>query len=84
VGVLLLAPQGNQFKCMVRLDFKATNMPEYEALGMAIQVRVPDTRRVPDPTGTGMGMIIYPWVAPVPDSSRDGYFFPPAGNLTGT
>jgi hypothetical protein len=32
-GVLLLAPQGDQFKYMVHLDFKATNnMAEYEAL----------------------------------------------------
>jgi hypothetical protein len=32
-GVLLLAPQGDQFKYMVHLDFKATNnMVEYEAL----------------------------------------------------
>jgi hypothetical protein len=42
---------------------------------MAIRVRVPDTRRVPDPTGTGTGTgtIFYPWVAPVPDPNRDGY-----------
>jgi ribonuclease HI len=33
VGVLLLSPQGDQFKYMVHLDFKATNnMAEYEAL----------------------------------------------------
>jgi hypothetical protein len=33
VGVLLLAPQGDQFRYMVHLDFKATNnMAEYEAL----------------------------------------------------
>jgi predicted alpha/beta hydrolase len=38
---------------------------------MAIQVRVLDTRRVPDPTGTGMGMIFYSRVAP--DPNRDGY-----------
>jgi ribonuclease HI len=32
-GVLLLAPQGDQFKYMIHLDFKATNnMAEYEAL----------------------------------------------------
>jgi hypothetical protein len=31
-GVLLLTPQGDQFKYMVRLDFKATNnMVEYKA-----------------------------------------------------
>jgi hypothetical protein len=36
-------------------------------VGMAIWVRVPDTRRVPDPTGTGTGMIFYPRVTPVPD-----------------
>jgi hypothetical protein len=55
---------------------------------MAIRVRVPDTHRVPDPTGTGTGMIFYLWVAPVPDLNRDGYgtgiFFPSAGNPTGT
>jgi ribonuclease HI len=33
VGVLLLAPHGDQFKYMVHLDFKVTNnMAEYEAL----------------------------------------------------
>jgi ribonuclease HI len=33
VGVVLLAPHGDQIKCMVHLDFKATNnMAEYEAL----------------------------------------------------
>jgi ribonuclease HI len=33
VGVLLLTPDGEQFKYMVHLDFKATNnMAEYEAL----------------------------------------------------
>jgi hypothetical protein len=32
-GVLLLTPDGEQFKYMVHLDFKATNnMAEYEAL----------------------------------------------------
>jgi hypothetical protein len=36
-------------------------------LGMAIRVRVPGTRRVPDPTGTGMGTIFHPRVAPIPD-----------------
>jgi hypothetical protein len=40
-------------------------------LGMAIRVRVPDTRRIPDPMG--MGTIFYPWVAPVPDPNQDGY-----------
>jgi hypothetical protein len=44
-------------------------------LGMAIQVRVPDTHRVPDPTGTGT--IFYLRVAPVPDPNRDGYFSHP-------
>jgi hypothetical protein len=33
---------------------------------------------------SGTGMIFYPRVALVPDPNRDGYFFPPAGNLTGT
>jgi ribonuclease HI len=33
VGVLLLTPDGEQFKYMVHLDFKATNnMAEYEVL----------------------------------------------------
>jgi hypothetical protein len=36
-------------------------------VGMAIRVRVPD------PMGTGTGMIFYLWVAPVPDPNRDGY-----------
>jgi hypothetical protein len=49
---------------------------------MAIRVQVPDTRRVPDPMGTGMRTIFYPRVALVPDPNRDGYFFP--GNPTGT
>jgi hypothetical protein len=42
---------------------------------MAIRVRVADTRRVPDSTGTGTGTgtIFYPRVAPVPDPNRDGY-----------
>jgi hypothetical protein len=40
---------------------------------MAIWVRVPDTRRVPDPIGTGTGTIFYLWVAPVPDLNQDGY-----------
>jgi hypothetical protein len=54
---------------------------------MAIQVWVLDTHRVPDPTGKGMGMIFYPWMALVPDPNQDGYgtgIFPPAGNPTGT
>jgi hypothetical protein len=42
-------------------------------LGMAIQVWVPDTRRVPDPMGTGTATIFYPRVAPVPEPNRDGY-----------
>jgi hypothetical protein len=37
-----------------------------------------------DNSGTGTGMIFYLRVAPVPDSNRDGYFFSPAGNPTGT
>jgi hypothetical protein len=49
-----------------------------------IRVWVPDIRRVPNPTGTGTGTIFYPWVALIPDPNRDGYFFPPAGNPTGT
>jgi hypothetical protein len=34
---------------------------------MAIWVRVPDIRRIPNLTDTGTGMIFYLWVAPVPD-----------------
>jgi hypothetical protein len=40
---------------------------------MAIRVRVLDTRRVPDSTGTGTDMIFYPRVTLVPDPNRDGY-----------
>jgi hypothetical protein len=40
---------------------------------MAIQVRVPGTRWIPDLTGTGMETIFYPWVTPVPNPNRDGY-----------
>jgi hypothetical protein len=53
-------------------------------LGMAIRVRVSDTRRVPDPMGTGMRTIFYLRVIAVPDLNRDGYFFSLAGNPTGT
>jgi hypothetical protein len=57
-------------------------------VGMAIRVRVPDTRWVLDLTGTGTKMIFYPRVAPVLDPNRDGYgtgiFFPLAGNPMGT
>jgi hypothetical protein len=42
-------------------------------IGMAIRVRVPDTRRVRYPTGTGTGTIFYLWVALVSDPNRDGY-----------
>jgi hypothetical protein len=45
----------------------------FSLVGMAIRVRVPDTRRVGDPTGTGTEMIFYPRVAAVPDPNRDGY-----------
>jgi hypothetical protein len=37
-----------------------------------------------DNSGMNMWMIFYLWVAPVPDSNRDGYFFPPTGNPTDT
>jgi ribonuclease HI len=41
VGVLLLAPHGDQFKYMVCLDFKATNnMVEYEALLFGLSTTV--------------------------------------------
>jgi hypothetical protein len=43
------------------------------SVGMAIRVRVSGTRWVPDPTGTGIGMIFYPRVTPVSDPNRDGY-----------
>jgi hypothetical protein len=42
-------------------------------IGMTIRVRVPDTRWVSDPMGTGTGMIFYLWMASVPDPNRDGY-----------
>jgi hypothetical protein len=51
---------------------------------MAIRARVLGTCRVPDPTEVGTGTSFYPWVALVPDLNRDGYFFPPASDLTGT
>jgi hypothetical protein len=54
---------------------------------MTIWVRVPYTRRVPDPMGMGTGMIFYQWVAPVSDQIETGtgqIFFPPVGNPTGT
>jgi hypothetical protein len=50
---------------------EASTYPHF--IGMAIRVWIPDTRRVPDPIGTGMGMVFYPWVAPVPEPNRDGY-----------
>jgi hypothetical protein len=34
--------------------------------------------------GMGIGMIFYLWVASIPDLNRDGYFFSPVGNPTGT
>jgi hypothetical protein len=40
---------------------------------MAFRVWVSDTRWVPDLTDTDMGMIFYPWVAPILDPNRDGY-----------
>jgi hypothetical protein len=46
-------------------------------VGMAVQVRVPGTRRVrrqiPDHSGMDMRTIFYPRVTSVPDSNRDGY-----------
>jgi hypothetical protein len=45
----------------------------HDLLGMAIRVRVPDTRWISDLTGTDMGTIFYPWVAPVTDLNWDGY-----------
>jgi ribonuclease HI len=39
MGVVLLAPHGDQIKCMVHLDFKATNnMAEYEALLFGLSI----------------------------------------------
>jgi hypothetical protein len=53
-------------------------------LEMVIRVRVPNICWVPDSMGTGIRIIFYPWVTPVPDSNRDGYgtciFFSPVGN----
>jgi hypothetical protein len=57
-------------------------------IGMTIRVRVSSTHWIPDPMGTGTGMIFYLWAGPVPDLSRGGYrhgyFFWPAGNPSGT
>jgi hypothetical protein len=54
------------FKCSSRLRCSVS-------LGMAIQVWVSDNRRVPDLMDTGMCMIFYSWVAPVPNLNWDGY-----------
>jgi hypothetical protein len=50
-------------------------LPDQEVvqIGMAIWIRVSDTRRVPDPMGMGTGTIFYLCVAPVPDPNRDWY-----------
>jgi hypothetical protein len=45
----------------------------HSSIGMVIQLRVSDTRRIFDPMGTGTGIIFYPQVALVPDLNRDGY-----------
>jgi ribonuclease HI len=45
-GVLLLTPDGEQFKSMVHLDFKATNnMAEYEALVFGLSTVLSGCRR---------------------------------------
>jgi hypothetical protein len=51
---------------------------------MAIQVRVFDTCRVPDPIGTGM--IFYSRVTSISEPRQvwDEYFFLPVDNLMGT
>jgi hypothetical protein len=49
---------------------------------MVIRVRIPDTHRVFDPTGTGT--IFYLWVILVSYLNRDEYFFLPVGNPTST
>jgi hypothetical protein len=72
---------------MQDLDAHPTVTYYHYNLGMAIRVRVLDTCRIPDSTGTGMRMIFYLWVVPIPDPNRDGYgwvFFPPTGNPMGT
>jgi hypothetical protein len=54
---------------------------------MAIWVRVLGTRRVPDLTGTGTGMIFtHKWHLYLTrtETGTGQVFFPPAGNLTGT
>jgi hypothetical protein len=55
-------------------------------LGMTIQVRVRVTRRF-QPMGAGVGTVLHPWVAPAPDSHRDGFVcgfsFAPVGDPTG-
>jgi hypothetical protein len=54
---------------------------------MAIRVQIPDTHRVPDPTGTGMGTIFTRGWHPYPTHIETGtgrIFFLPTGNPTGT
>jgi hypothetical protein len=63
-------PRGHSHRVGGRLDGLHVHA---WGVGMAIQVWVPDTHRVPDSTGTGTGAIFYPWVAPVPDPNQDGY-----------
>jgi hypothetical protein len=48
----------------------SVDLPQ-SALGMVIQVRLPNIHQVPDPTGTGM--IFYLQLVSVPDLNRDGY-----------
>jgi hypothetical protein len=62
-----------QQQIRTQVDGQSLEGGEETRLGITIRVWVPDTRWVPDPTGTGTGMIFYPWVAPVPDLNRDEY-----------
>jgi hypothetical protein len=59
-----------------------------KTLGMAIQVRVPDTRRISDLTGYRYVDDFLPTgdtrTQPKLRRVRDGYFFLPVGNPTGT
>jgi hypothetical protein len=57
---------------VTRRDGVAMSAGGEVSLGMAIRVRIPDTCRVPDPTGMDTWMIFYPRMVSVPNPNRDG------------
>jgi hypothetical protein len=65
------------------LSFRRHNKFRMIKVGMTIQVWVPDTRRVSDLTGTGIGTIFYPWAIQT-EMGTGRVFFPPANNPMGT